>query len=419
MEQLFEAFKGVSADKWKAQLEKDLKGTTFEQLSRQDANGFTIDPFYAQDTTQVSDSAALFHHTQWAIMQAIKVTDAVVANKLALAQLNDGVSGLVFQVNATVAIEALLKDIELAYIPVRFEVEGDVAQFYTALNEYVQRLGLDLSKLSLFVHTTQQNFTLLGNTLSIAGQQFNNSGANSVTELSAIVGILQEALHQAAANNTLQQIHHLYIDIALDTLFYEQIAKVRALNILIHNVLKAYQIQPILFLHGYTSNIYRSHVDMHSNMLRDTLSAMSAILGGVHGVTVYPFDYYVNEPSSFSYRMAKNVQLILREESYLHLIGDASAGSYYIETLTKELANAAWQQFKQMETQGGWEAYQPQLAAAIAHQAQSLIAAYKEGKKILIGVNNYNNNMEVSGVTFNAAQVSIPEQYINIAQELS
>ncbi|OJU79017.1 MAG: hypothetical protein BGO09_10420 [Bacteroidetes bacterium 47-18] len=417
MENLFAAFETTSPEQWKARLEKDLKGVTFEQLSRTDANNFIIYPFYTREDL-AAGSSALFRHTDWSIMQHIIVEDAGAANTLALAQLNDGVSGLAFQLSGPADLSVLLEGVELPYITVVFEAAADDTSFADRLRAYLDTAYPGQTDLNVYINTTSPDQQPVNRTLSINATGYNNRGANSVTELAAIACNLNEQLHRLSATGDLQAtVRKVYISLATDTLFYEQLSKLRALRVIVHTLLQSYDITPDVYIHAVTSHIYRSHIDMHSNMLRDTLSAMAAVAGGADAVTVYPYDYAVRTPSGFSLRMAKNIQLLLREEAYLHHIADVSAGSYYIETLTRQLAEGAWTLFRELEQQGGWTAVQAGLDRLITEQADQLILSYKEGKKVLIGANKYKNNMETEIPSFRPGFPA--PHHINIAQALS
>ena len=415
MDNLFNEFENVTAGQWKAKLEKDLKGITFQDLSQTDANNIQIHPFYTLEDLS-HQPANVFQHTDWSIMQHLIVDDEQAAHKTALQQLNDGVSGITFQLQKdTVDLDLLLSDIQLPYITVVFEGTEHVAGFGNQLNTYLKTHYPEQNTHTIFINSNASHTT--EGTISINGLAFNNRGSNSTTELAAISSHLNEQLHQLDTAGTLHTLKQVYVSTATDTLFYHQIAKLRALRILIQNILDTYQIKPQVFIHGATSHIYRSPVDMHSNMLRDTIAAMAAIAGGANAVTVFPYDYAVNTPSSFSNRMAKNIQLILREESFMSHIADVSAGSYFIESLTKSFIDQSWKLFLQWEAQGGWHQIQSQLENLIQEQAQTLVNEYKEGKKILIGVNKYPNSMETNTPPFRAEWT--PDNYLNIAQALS
>lgn len=412
MDNLFKEFNITSKNEWKAQLEKDLKGINFEELLRIDNNNITIQPFYTQeDKATAGETLAVFEHTHWDVFQHFIVNNEQEINAIALNQLNNGVTALSFEIKDNVNINTLLKDIQLQHICTTFIVEGDAQLFAAALHNYLAQQNLNSSNLQLYILAGTDQKT--DHCITIDAECYNNSGANSQTELACIAARLQEQLHL----HNHETIEKVYIKLALDTSYFEQIAKLRALRILAKNIFNAYQIAPKLYVHTTTSNIYRSPVDMHSNMLRDTISAMAGVLGGADGITVLPFDYAVALPNSFSYRMACNIQLLLKEEAYLYHVADVSNGSYYIETLTRQLVDAAWSTFLAIETKGGINAATDYVKNLIQAQTQLLIQQYKDKKKTLIGVNKHVNGME------NKTQAIRPDfiknTNINIAQALA
>jgi methylmalonyl-CoA mutase len=136
-------------------------------------------------------------------------------------------------------------------------------------------------------------------------------------------------------------------------------------------------------------------------MLRSTTEAMSASIGGANSIVVLPFDVEFNSQNDFSSRMARNQQLILKDESYLNMVADMSAGSYYIETLTETLCEKAWEHFKTIESKGGLLACLKSnyIQEIISKDAETLIQQFKEGKLVLVGVNKFQNkNEEVKSV---------------------
>ena len=133
--------------------------------------------------------------------------------------------------------------------------------------------------------------------------------------------------------------------------------------------------------------------DAHVNLLRSQTEAMSAALAGVNSMTVTPFDITYKQPDEFSERIARNQQLLLREESHFNKITDPAAGSYYIENLTISIAEQAWKLFLEVEDKGGFYAalkagFIQQTVNASAEARHMAIARRKE---ILVGTNQYPN----------------------------
>src|SRR5690606_28586498 len=191
-------------------------------------------------------------------------------------------------------------------------------------------------------------------------------------------------------------IKHLHIDIATDTLFFEQIAKLRSLRKTLPLILNQYDCKAQVHLHASNSNTYRSEYDSYSNLLRDTLAGMAAIIGGADSLYIPPFDLKKLSDNEFSRRLSLNQQLIFKEESYLNKVADSSTGSYAIEQLTHDIAEKSWKLFQQIEEEGRFQAAgnKVKIQATIQQQAQELVEAYRSGKKILVGVNKFPDPMD-------------------------
>jgi methylmalonyl-CoA mutase len=144
---------------------------------------------------------------------------------------------------------------------------------------------------------------------------------------------------------------------------------------------------------------------------------MSASIGGANSILVLPFDAEFSAPNDFSARMARNQQLILKDESYLNVVADISAGSYYIESLTDNLGQKAWEKFKQIEAAGGLLAglETNSIQELIAADAEKLINAFKEGRLLLVGVNRFQNKNEptqAQGRTRDLSDLVTPQHHI-------
>jgi len=179
-----------------------------------------------------------------------------------------------------------------------------------------------------------------------------------------------------------------------------EIAKLRAARLLWARIVEQYQPaspeSAKMRIHSVTASWNKTIYDPYVNMLRTTTEAMSAALGGADMITVLPFDLNYKEPDGFSMRMARNQQIILKEESSLDKVVDPAAGSYYIENLTASLADAAWRLFLEVEEKGGMtEAVQSGFiqnsVAASAAQKNAEIAARRT---VMLGTNQYPNMTE-------------------------
>lgn len=407
MEHLFNEFNPATAAEWKERLEKDLKGITFEDLSIKDRNGITVHPFYTQEDLK-NTPEVVSHTPDWAICEHIIVEDAETANYQALAALNSGASGLFFSLNEEgIEPSVLLKDIQLPYIYVYFQVGLVSQQFYDKLELYIQSNNWDISTMNCFLNaefripddeqereadTLQLTLKLpLLNQLSIDIRTYQNAGANSVTELAIALSKLKMSLDIIAATDNLEKLHKIHFSVSTDTHFFEQIAKLRALRNLVSLLCQQYDLNISLHIHVEASRIYRSPFDSYSNLLRDTIAGMAGVIGGCDSLYIPPFDEPLRPENKFSKRMSRNQQLIFKEESYLNKVADIGAGSFYIETLTEQIAEKAWEAFKTIEKEGGLITLlnNGNLQKTIQEQAQQLIQEYKDGKRTLIGVNKF------------------------------
>ncbi|MFI3268651.1 MAG: methylmalonyl-CoA mutase family protein, partial [Rikenellaceae bacterium] len=149
-------------------------------------------------------------------------------------------------------------------------------------------------------------------------------------------------------------------------------------------------------VHATTSKFNMSVYDPYVNMLRATTEGMSAAISGVSSIEVLPFDAAYDAPSEFSSRIARNTQLLLKEESHFNQVADAAGGSYYIEKLTQDIADNAWTLFKEVEDKGGYTACftEGMIQGIIAQSAANRRKAIATRREILLGTNQYPNFTE-------------------------
>lgn len=393
MQKLFTEFEPTTAAQWKEQLIKDLKGVDFETLVWKTNTGIEVQPFYTNEHQQAGH-LPLFRSSDWAICEYIRVNDEKAANAQAINALQNGASGLVFTIGKPLDYAALVKGISLQHIYSLFitDEKGIADELRTYLNS-VQAGS------TCFV---EYDPVLDGTAPFQAGQQaicinttlYQEAGANTVNELACSIAQLNEYLH--AAGKYLASVNTIHINLSVGGDFFMEIAKLRALRKLAGFLLAQYQSKADIHLHAQTTSVNKSSIDRYNNMLRSTTEAMSASIGGANSILVLPFDVEFSAQNDFSSRMARNQQLILKDESYLNIVADISAGSYYIEYLTESLCQKAWEGFKTIESKGGLVAclhsnYIPEL---IAKDAEALIQQFKEGKLVLVGINKFQNKNE-------------------------
>lgn len=185
--------------------------------------------------------------------------------------------------------------------------------------------------------------------------------------------------------------------------YFMEIAKFRAARLLWAQIVNEYKPSCLcacqMIAHAETSHFNLTLFDAHVNLLRTQTEAMSAALAGVDSMTVTPFDQAYESPNEFSERIARNQQLLLKEEAHLNRIVDPAAGSYYIENLTVSIAKQAWELFLQVEEEGGMtEAVKAgRIQEAVNGSNKARHEAVSKRKEILLGTNQYPNFTELAG----------------------
>jgi methylmalonyl-CoA mutase len=368
---LFNDFQTVSRAEWQAQIEKDLKGKPYSDLRWHLGEDFVIEPFYQAEDRPQAQKAFVFDN-DWAISETIEVIDEdyKAANALALTALMGGANALCFIIHhgtSAAEMEVLLHKIELSYIATHFfyigkklhNAQKKMEHFYTIAQkrgENTQTLKGSISiaplgktpnwdKVAAFTQWISAHLPDF-QAISINGQPFHTEPQYVAEELAQILQQTNSYFHQLSERNiALSDIHStLQILISIDKSYFINIAKIRALKILYLNLAKAYGIEnctlPII---SANFNSLSFDKDFNTNMIRATTMALSAASAGVNCLTVLPSDH---QESPFARRIARNVQHLLKMESYMEKVSDPSAGSYYIEQLTEQIATKSWAIFQ-------------------------------------------------------------------------
>ena len=234
-------------------------------------------------------------------------------------------------------------------------------------------------------------------TIRVNVSNFTNAGSDIVKELAFGLSMGNEYMSQLTQRGISSDFAASKICFTFGTgsNYFFEIAKLRAARLLWSMIVSAYghgkDESLVMQIHCITSRWNKTIYDPYVNLLRTQTEAMSAILGGADSVTVEPFDMVFRKPDEFSERIARNQQLLLKEEAYFDKTADPAGGSWYIESLTYKIAENAWKLFVEIEDQGGF------LASLESGKIQKLIEESAEirksdvaGKKeILLGTNHY------------------------------
>ncbi len=437
---LFADFPPVTTEEWKEKVIADLKGADFEKkLVWRTTEGFNVQPMYRREDIEgltVTDSLpGQFPYTRgtkadndWYIRQDIEVTSAKEANEKALDILNKGVNSLGFHISKKIlspeTIEILLKDICAECIELNFSTCVSTSkELVKLLVEYFQKSKCDLSKLNISVEFNPIKKIL------VKGKKLDNTIWNDYAEVIALAkpiknmrviavnpvvlcdagAYLFEELGYAMAwgNDVLAHLTELGLDASevasrmkfnfgVSGNYFMEIAKFRAARMLWAKIVEAYNTSADaqkINIHASTSTWNMTVYDAYVNLLRSQTESMSATIAGVDSLTVTPFDNSYKKSDEFSERLARNQQLLLKEESHFDKVVDPAAGSYYVETLTVSIAEQAWKLFLSVEEKGGFVAIanEGEVQKAINATAKARREAMARRKEILLGTNQFPN----------------------------
>ncbi|MCA0388632.1 MAG: acyl-CoA mutase large subunit family protein [Bacteroidetes bacterium] len=238
-------------------------------------------------------------------------------------------------------------------------------------------------------------------TIGINGSVFVDKGATAVQELGLAMSVAVESLVRLSESGLSPEslVNRMVFVFGTSTNLFMEIAKFRAARILFSEVLNQMNIPQDnveMFTSARTSSFYHSTVDPYVNMLRITTQAFSAVIGGVQMIETLPFNSLFAAGDEFAERIARNTQIILSEESHLNHVIDAAGGSYYIETLTNEIASEAWKYFKEIESAGGIveSLHKGRIQNDIRQINEKRQKDVATRKSVIVGVNSYANVKE-------------------------
>lgn len=230
--------------------------------------------------------------------------------------------------------------------------------------------------------------------LQVSSLPYAEAGANAVQELSFILGacveVFQKLLDTGVSCEAL--LAATRIKTSVGTQFFMDLAKIRALRFLLHRLARVYQCEAqSMTLHASTLRRTFSRYDVHSNYLRQTLGATAAVLGGVDGLATNAFNEVNGVPDRLARRMARNIQLVLKHETYFAPLLDPARGSFFLENLSHELAEAAWEHFQGIEQRGGleMELRSGRLQQEVLEMAALRQKAADTRKDVIVGTNLY------------------------------
>ena len=443
-EKLFSEFAPATTQEWKNKAVADLKGADYEKkLVWKTNEGFSVQPFYRQeDIASLATTAALpgefpyvrgnkKDNNEWLIRQNIEVADFAEANAKARQAIERGATSVCFSIKGKMLsaegiatlLEGICTCVELNFCT----CQGKCLQLADILIDYFTAKGYDLATLRGSINYDPIS-KLLGKGKEIgdyaetlkalvekmqALPKFKCVAVNALALNNAGSYISQELGYALAWGNeylnTMVEVG-VPVDVAakkmkfnfgISSNYFMEIAKLRAARMLWAQIVAQYtECKEAAKMHicAYTTTYNQTVFDSYVNMLRSQTEAMSAALGGVDSMVVVPFDAPYETPTDFAERIARNQQLLLKDECHFDRMVDVAGGSYFIEQLTKSLSEQAWKLFLSVEEQGGF------LAAVKAGAVQAVInetnakrhADAGKRKEFLLGTNQFPNFTETS-----------------------
>jgi methylmalonyl-CoA mutase len=424
-EKLFDQFPPVSTKEWMDKIAIDLKGADFDdKLVWKIAEGFNVKPFYREEDienlTHINTLPGEYPYLRgtkvkdnnWLIRQNIEVSDYSEANGKALTILMKGVDSLGFIITDIESVSlnnlrSLLNNIHIDIVEINFLCNGKAKEILDHIVTISKERGVDPLMISGAIEadpigrlaangklcvSVEEGFDYLTSltlsasvfpnlqTVHLNASWFNNSGAGIVEELAFAVSIGCEYMKQLTDRgiDTDLAASKIRFCFGIGPHYFPEIAKLRAARLLWSVIIKGFEPADLkcskMVINSVTSRRDKTVNDPYINMLRTQTEAMSATLGGANSLTVEPFDLTFRQPDEFSERIARNQQLILKEEAYFDKVADPGAGSYYIENLTSLMAENAWKLFLEIEEKGGFLSCREsgfineKLAMAVARQ---------------------------------------------------
>lgn len=441
-EKLFTEFPPIPTEQWEATIHKDLKGADYEKkLVWRTEEGFPVRPYYRaedlKDMDYLNTLPGEFPYTRgtkadnnhWDIVQEIEEADPAKANAIALDALKRGATTVAVnarQLDNANALSTLLDGIDLNKTGVQFNHVKSYLDLMRIFLQHIEEKGYDKQLVSgsvnfdplvyrlkhnKFYFSREEDMMQTVELLSMAddmpnfklinvnGIVLHNAGSTIVQELGYTLALANEYLAFCTEHGVKfeKAASRMQLTLSVGSNYFMEIAKLRAARLLWSTIVAQYR--PAcdgaykIHINTVASTWNKTLYDPYVNMLRSTTEGMSAVIGGSDAISLQPFDIAYKESDDFSRRVARNVQVILKEEAFMDRVADPAAGSYYVETLTNAIAEHAWTLFQGVEAGGGaLKAIEDgTLKAEIEKSCQKRDMDIATRRYILLGTNQYPN----------------------------
>lgn len=445
-EKLFSEFQAPTTQEWMDKIQVDLKGADFQKRMVWRTNeGFDVMPFYRRedlaDLKAVNSLPGEFPFVRgnkkdnniWYVRQEINVDCPKAANEKALDILNKGVDSIGFKIAGKDVskdfIATLLNGILPQYVELNFNTcQRHCVELAEILVDYFKENGYPLAELKGSINFDPISRILCNGSdksaliaegkaliealaelpgykcVNVNSVALNNAGAYIYQELGYALAWGAEymnALTEAGVDAT-EAGKRIKFNMGVSDNYFMEIAKFRAARMLWAQIVKQYepkcdcacQMHVCAFTSEYNQTIFDSYV----NLLRSQTEAMSAAIANVDSIVVTPFDKPYEVPTDFAERIARNQQLLLKEEAHFDKLVDVAGGSYTVEHLTDAIAKEGWKLFLEVENAGGFlaETLKGNIQKAVNASNEKRHADAAKRKEFILGTNQFPNFNEVS-----------------------
>ncbi|WP_310557717.1 methylmalonyl-CoA mutase subunit beta [Flavobacterium sp.] len=413
MKNLFDDFNPVSSKQWKQKIQFELNGADYnETLIWNSPENIKVKPFYHKDefvnTSNINTKA-----TDFTICQNIYVHDLEKSNYRAIDSIKRGAESIRFTIDDDKIEPAkLLQNIDIEKITIYFNLsflskdfvkkieslsKGKKAKIYCNFDA-IGQLAKEGNWFSTKEKTNFDTLNLISadatnvSIISINSGLYQNAGANMLQQIGYSLAHANEYFNRIT---TISQ--PIVFEVSVGTNYFFEIAKLRALRVLFNLIAKEYNHKFDCHLLVSPTKRNKTLYDYNVNMLRTTTECMSAILGGADSIANLAYDSLYHKDNVFGDRIARNQLLILKHESYFDKVNNPADGSYYIESLTNQLAEKALVLFKDIEANGGFlkQLNDGIIKRKIQESADKEQELFDSGKEILVGTNKYPNKKDL------------------------
>ena len=299
-------------------------------------------------------------------------------------------------------------------------IQNDILKEFMVRNTYIYPPEPSMRIVSDIIEYTSKEMPKF-NSISISGYHMHEAGANLVQELAFTLAdgkeYVKAALYKGMDIDAFAGRLSFFFAIGMN--FFMEVAKLRAARILWSKIMKEFNPKKpsssLLRVHCQTSGVSLQEKDPYNNIVRTSYEALAATLGGTQSLHTNAFDEAMGLPTEFSSRIARNTQLIMQEELGITKVIDPLAGSYYVENLTNELTQKAWELIQEVENLGGMtEAVSAGLPKSrIEESAAKKQAAIDQGLEVIVGVNKYKPKDHENVEILNVDNISVRKNQID------